>query len=106
MIEYKVRYPLKRPPTHPGVLMREILVDHVRLPIAAAARRMRISRQSLYAVLDGKSAVTAEMALKFAKLTGGTPDLFLHMQDKHELWRAQARLRLTLEEIEPANSAA
>ncbi|MDE2229104.1 MAG: HigA family addiction module antidote protein [Alphaproteobacteria bacterium] len=106
MIEYRVRHPLKRYLTHPGVLMWEILADHVRLPIAAAARRMRISRQSLYAVLDGKSAVTAAMALKFAKLTGGTPDLFLHVRDAYDLRHAQARLRLTLERIAPASSAA
>ncbi|HEX4614977.1 MAG TPA: hypothetical protein VH230_03595 [Stellaceae bacterium] len=35
--EYPVRRPLKRPPVHPGALMREILDDHVRLTIAEAA---------------------------------------------------------------------
>lgn len=100
MAEYKVRLPLKRPPTHPGVLMREILGEHVKLPggIAEAARRMKIARQSLYAVLNGHSAVTA----RFARLTGGTPELFVQMQANYDLWNAQARLKGTLARIKPA----
>lgn len=82
--------------------MREILEEHIKLPIAAPARRMKVSRQSLYAVLDGKGAITAEMALRFTRLTGGTPDLLLRMQDNYDLWHAQARLKDTLAEIEPA----
>ncbi|MDE1903209.1 MAG: HigA family addiction module antidote protein [Alphaproteobacteria bacterium] len=102
MAEYKVRLPLKRPPTHPGALMREILEEHVKVPIAEAARRMKVSRQSLYAVLNGASAVTADMAVRFAKLTGGTPELFVQMQANYDLWHAQARLKVTLARIKPA----
>src|SRR4051794_39243815 len=64
-VDYPVRRPLRRSPTHPGELMREILTEHLRLPIAEAARRMKVSRPSLYAVLNGEGAVTAEMALRF-----------------------------------------
>lgn len=102
MAEYKVRLPLKRPPTHPGALMREILEEHVKVPIAEAARRMKVSRQSLYAVLNGASAVTADIAVRFAKLTGGTPELFVQMQANYDLWHAQARLKVTLARIKPA----
>jgi addiction module HigA family antidote len=102
MAMYKLRLPLKRPPTHPGELMREVLEEHVKLPISVAARRMKVARQSLYAVLDGKGAITADMALRFTRLTGGTPELLLRMQDNYDLWHAQTRLKDTLAEIEPA----
>jgi len=98
----KVKRPIRRPPTHPGVLMREILEEHLKLPVAEAARRMRISRPSLYAVLNGTGAVTAEMALRFARLTGGAAELYLRMQDNCDLWHARHRLQATLAEIEPA----
>lgn len=101
MTEFTVRRPLKRPPTHPGALMREILEEHVRLPIAEAARRMRVSRPALYAALNGEGAVTADMALRFARLTGGTPDIYVKMQTQHDLWHAQHRLASTLAAIEP-----
>ncbi|HUN51939.1 MAG TPA: HigA family addiction module antitoxin [Candidatus Sulfotelmatobacter sp.] len=97
-----VKRPLRRAPTHPGVLMREILDEHVKLTVAEAARRMRVSRPSLYAVLNGSGAVSADMALRFARLTGGAPELYLRMQDNLNLWQARARLGDMLEQIKPA----
>lgn len=90
--EYPVRRPLKRPPVHPGALMREILDDHVRLTIAEAARRMKVSRTALHSVLSGSAAVSADMALRFAHLTGGAPELYIHMQADHDLDAARQRL--------------
>ena len=72
--------------------MREILEDHAKLTIAEAARRMGVSRPALYAVLNGTASVTAEMALRFARLTGGTPELYLNMQTGHDLDEARQRL--------------
>jgi antitoxin HigA-1 len=95
-----VRRPLQQPPSHPGELMREILGDHVRMPIAEAARRMKVSRPTLYAVLNGTSAVTADMALRFARLTGGAPQLYVQMQTARDLWFAERRLRDELKTIE------
>jgi antitoxin HigA-1 len=100
-LELPVRRPLKRAPTHPGELMREILEEHLKLPIAEAARRLGISRPSLYAVLNGASAVTPEMALRFSRLVGGTPDLYVQMQANRDLWLAEQRLQPQLDKIEP-----
>jgi addiction module HigA family antidote len=102
MTALKPTRPLKRPPTHPGALMREILDEHVHLPIAQAAKRMGVSRPALYAVLNGQAAVSADMALRFSHLVGGEPVLFLRMQDNHDLWRARRRLAAVLGRIEPA----
>ena len=102
MSELHAIRPRARAPTHPGELMREILDEHVKLPIAAAARRMKVSRPSLYAVLNGTAAVTADMALKFGRLTGGAPELYVQMQAQRDLWLAEQRLHDALLEIEPA----
>ena len=101
-LELAVERPLRRAPTHPGELMREIIEEHVRMPIAEAARRMDVSRQSLHAILRGESAVTPDMALRFARLTGGAPDLYVNMQTNRDLWLAEERLRDALARIEPA----
>jgi addiction module HigA family antidote len=90
-VELPVARPVRRPPTHPGELMREILDEHFRLPVATAAERMGVSRQSLYAVLRGASAVSADMAIRFAELTDSEPELYVLMQAKHDLWHAQQR---------------
>lgn len=100
--ELKPKRPPDREPTHPGELMRETIEEHFRMPIAEAARRMEISRQSLYDVLRGEARVTADMALRFSALGGGTPELLLAMQDNHDLWEARQRLKPVLARIEPA----
>ena len=104
--EYPVRRPLQRLPTHPGALMREILEEHTKMTIAEAARRMKVSRPALYTVLNGTAAVTAEMALRFARLTGGAPELYLNMQTGHDLEAAQQRLQDELAHIEPVSGVA
>ena len=100
--EIGAKRPLERAPTHPGALMREILEETLNVSMAEAARRMRISRPALYAVLNGRSAVTADMALRFGKFVGAEPALYLNMQTNHDLWQSRQRLKETLERIEPA----
>jgi addiction module HigA family antidote len=101
-VEHRVTRPIKRPPTHPGEIWREDILPALGLSVDEAARRMRVERSELAAVLDGAAPVTADMALRFARLTGGGPELFLQMQMARDLWEAEARLADTLETIEPA----
>lgn len=107
MTEYQIKRPLQAAPAHPGELMREIIEEHVRIPVAKAAREMGITRAALYTVLNGKGRVTSDMALLFGKLTGAVPDLLLHMQDGHDLWHSRQKLRARLGKIKwvPADDA-
>jgi antitoxin HigA-1 len=102
MTDLAVNRPIARTPTHPGELMREILNDHVTLGVVEAARRMQISAPMLDAVLSGADSVTADMALRFGRLTGGAPELYVQMQAQFDLWTARQRLKDTLAQIEPA----
>lgn len=107
MTAEKIRPRVERAaPTHPGEVMREILEEHLKLSIAEAAERMKISRQMLHGVLRGANRVTAEMALRFGRLAGAEPALYLHMQDELDLWEAERRLAKTLRNIPPAVPAA
>ena len=102
MADLTVNRPITRAPTHPGELMREIIDDHVGLPVAEVAKRMKVSRPALDAVLDGAQPVTADMARRFGRLTGGAPELYVQMQAQFDLWTARQRLKDTLTQIEPA----
>lgn len=102
MTDLPVARPIGRAPTHPGKLMHEILDEHLRLPSVEAARRMRIPHLALEAVLAGAEAVDADLALRFGRLTGGAPELFVQMQAQYDLWTARQRLQETLSQIEPA----
>jgi addiction module HigA family antidote len=89
----------RRAPTHPGALIREILEEHLRLTVSDAARRLRVTRQSLHAVLAGRAAVTPEMALRLGRLFGKPPELWLRMQQAHDLWQAERRIADDLKAI-------
>ena len=91
----------RRPPSHPGELMREIIEGQADLSVTDAARRMGVSRQALHAVLHGQSVVSADMALRFARLTGGSAERFLRLQESLDIWTARQRLGLSLARIQP-----
>jgi addiction module HigA family antidote len=71
----------------------------LRLSVAEAARQLRVPRQALHRILSGRSAVTPEMALRLGRFCGNGPDLWLRMQQAHDLWRAREELRAELEKI-------
>jgi hypothetical protein len=58
-------------------------------------------RQAGHAVLNWTATVTPEMALRFIRLTGGAPELYLSMQTGHDLEKARERLKDALDDIEP-----
>lgn len=64
MKEYTVKRPLKRPPIHPGEILREDVLTSLGLSVSEAARRLGISRQQLHRVLACTHPITTEMALR------------------------------------------
>ncbi len=79
--------PMKNP-VHPGELAKANLAE-LSLSVAEAAKTMHITRQQLHNVLQGRSAVTPNMALRFERAFGGSADMWLRMQAAYDL--AQAR---------------
>ena len=77
------------PPMHPGELLREDILPAVGRPKAEIARLLGISRQTLYDILDEKQPVTPAMALKLGKLCGNGPNLWLNLQRRYDLSKAE-----------------
>lgn len=96
--------PMKNPP-HPGLLVKDNLED-LGLSVAAAAAGLLVTRQQLYKVIQGRSAITPDMALRLEAAFGGSADWWLRMQAAYEL--AQARERnaaLNIRRFEPKKVA-
>jgi antitoxin HigA-1 len=75
-------------PVHPGVLVKANL-EELGVSVADAAAALGVTRQQLYNVIGGKSAVTPDMAIRFEKGFGGSADMWLRMQVAYAL--AEAR---------------
>ena len=68
-----------RPPT-PGDVLREFLVGDERISQQALAESLRVSRVTVNQLINGRQAVTADMALRLAKALSTTPELWLNLQ--------------------------
>jgi addiction module HigA family antidote len=79
----EARVRMKNPP-HPGRLVRSEL-DELGVSVADAARALGVTRQQLYNVINGKSGVRPEMAIRLAKGIGGSADAWLRMQQAYDL---------------------
>ena len=88
---------MKNPP-HPGLGLRDDL-EALGLSVAGAAVGLGVTRQQLYNVLKGKSAISPDMALRLEKALGGTAESWLALQCAYDL--AQARLRVAHPPIKP-----
>jgi addiction module HigA family antidote len=80
------------PPMHPGELLREEILPALNRPKTVIAKLLGVSRQTLYDLLEEKQPVTPMMALRLGKLCGNGPDLWLNLQKRYDLQRAEQEL--------------
>lgn len=77
-------------PAHPG----EVLHEHMgAMPISKLADHLGVSRVTLSRLLNGRSGISAEMALKLSEALGTSPELWLNMQTQYDLWQASRNRR-------------
>lgn len=79
--------PMKNPP-HPGAGIRDD-IEALGLSIAEAALGIGITRQQLYNLVNGKSGITPEMAVRLEKAVGSSADHWLRLQAAHDLARVR-----------------
>lgn len=81
----------KRRPTHPGEILREDIINPLGLTVTAAAKDLGVTRKTLSELLNCKASVSPEMAVRISKATNTTPESWLSMQLKLDLWKAQQK---------------
>src|SRR5947208_16132567 len=86
-------------PMHPGEMLRENVLPALGKSKTEIARLLGISRQTLYDILNEKQPVTPGMALRLGKLCGNGPDLWLNLQRRYDLQRAEQELGEKLKAI-------
>lgn len=90
------------PPSHPGELLKEIVLPALKesgVSKVAVCQHLGVGRNTLEDLLNGRSSVSPEMALRLGKLCGNGPDLWLNLQKEWDLARARERLGPALEAI-------
>jgi len=82
--------PLKFPP-HPGDFIRTEIIESAGLTVTAAATVLQVSRPALSSLLNGKAALSGDMALRVEKAFGVKMDTLMRMQSAYDI--AQTRTR-------------
>ena len=80
--------PEKRPPTHPGEMLREEFLAPLGMSQTELAQRIGVSFPRINEIINGKRGVTPDTALRLAKLFRTTPEFWLNGQRNWDLWQA------------------
>ena len=78
-------------PPHPGVFVREEILDELGLSVSDAAKVLDVRRATLSDLVNGNAALSAEMALRIEKAFGVKMETLLNMQAWHDAYAMRQR---------------
>ncbi|MDA3941403.1 MAG: HigA family addiction module antitoxin [Spirochaetia bacterium] len=81
----------KRKPVHPGVLLKEDVLIPLGLTITKAANDLGVSRKTLSEFINEKASLSPDMAVRISKATETSPESWLNMQSKLDLWISEKK---------------
>ena len=76
--------PMKNPP-HPGAHVRMDCLEPLELTVTAAAKALGVTRQTLNNLVNEKSGISPEMAVRLEKMDWGTADGWMRLQMNYDL---------------------
>jgi antitoxin HigA-1 len=76
-------------PPHPGEVLRELCLEPLNLTVTAAAQALGVSRKTLSSILNGRSGISAEMAVRLSMAFDTSAESWLHQQVQYDLWQAE-----------------
>ena len=82
---------MKNPP-HPGGIVRRQCLEPLGLSVTEAARGLGMTRQALSELINERTGVSVEMAIRLSKAFGSSPEVWLEMQMAHDLWQVRGRI--------------
>ena len=81
---------MKNPP-HPGETVRYECLELLGLTVTDGAKALGVTRQALNNLVNGKSGISPEMAIRLSKAFGSSPETWLRLQLQYDLWHAERR---------------
>jgi addiction module HigA family antidote len=94
-----VRIPENREPTHPGEMLREEFLIPMNISQRELAKAIHVPYQRVNELINEKRGVTPSTALRLAKFFGMSPDFWLNLQIRCDLYKAQVAEKSDIESI-------
>ncbi|MBW8028368.1 MAG: HigA family addiction module antidote protein [Ferrovum sp.] len=93
-------------PPHPGLTLRDDVLPALGLTVTEAAQQLNVARATLSRVINGRSAVSPEMALRIEAWLGvdrgGEARLWMAEQSAYDMWQAEQRVKTAPLHVQPA----
>jgi addiction module HigA family antidote len=96
-----VRIPTDRPPTHPGEMLLEEFIIPMGLTQQEVARAIRVPYQRVNEICNSRRGITPSTALRLAKFFDMSPDFWLNLQLRWDLYHALQKEVRDLDQIQP-----
>ena len=81
-------------PPHPGEIIKEFCIEPLGLTVTDAAESLGVTRKTFSALLNRRSGISPEMALRLSKVFGRSPEGWLKLQLQYDLWQTKQRVDL------------
>src|SRR5579872_4027432 len=78
-------------PPHPGIIVKRMLIDGARLSVTDAAKALHVGRVTLSKLLNQKSGISPELAVRLSLALNTSSELWLNMQSMYDLWQAEKK---------------
>jgi antitoxin HigA-1 len=86
-------------PAHPGSVILHDVLPELGLSVTKAALALGVTRPALSAFLNGRAALSPDMAIRLSKAFGVSMELLMRMQNAYDI--AQARKRMHEIDVKP-----
>jgi addiction module HigA family antidote len=73
-------------PPHPGEILLDLWLEPLGLSITEAAKTLNVSRKTVSEIVNGRAAISAEMAVRLELAFGKSAESWLAHQASHDLW--------------------
>ena len=80
-------------PPHPGGIVKRQCLEPLGLTVTRASQGLGVTRQALSELVNERTGISVDMAIRLSKAFGSTPETWLGMQMAYDLWRARDRAR-------------
>ena len=96
-----VRIPTDREPTHPGEMLLQDFLGPLGMTQSDLATAIHVPFQRVNEIVRGRRGVTPSTALRFSRFFGTTPDFWINLQLRWDLYHAQRAEAAQIESIRP-----
>ncbi|WP_422135687.1 HigA family addiction module antitoxin [Endozoicomonas sp. ALD040] len=81
-------------PLHPGEFIKQTYMEPAKVSCRQLSEALEVSPSTLNRILQGKSAISTEMARRLSMVIGRTTESWLVMQNNYDIWQSEQSVKL------------